>query len=86
MLVHVWTWKSDSYFMLFPIKSGTRLSPLPLTSYWTYYLMQLDKVLKMKDTGARMEEVKLFLSANDIISCLKNPKENKVKTTTNKII
>ena len=48
--------------------------------------MQLDKVLKMKDTGARMEEVKLFLSANDIISCLKNPKENKVKTTTNKII
>ena len=40
----------------------------------------------MKDTGARMEEVKLFLSANDIIPCLKNPKENRVKTTANKII
>ena len=35
----------------------------------------------MKDTGARMEEVKLFLSANDIISCLKNPKENNVQYT-----
>ena len=33
-----------------------------------------------------MEEAKLFLSANDIIPRLKNPKENKVKTTINKII
>lgn len=40
----------------------------------------------LKDTGTRMEEVKLFLSANDIIPRLKNPKENKVKTTINKVI
>lgn len=48
--------------------------------------MQLDKTLKVKGRKAGMEEVKLFLSAEYIITCLENSKETNIKTMTNKII
>lgn len=41
--------------------------------------MQVDKILKIKSKRAEMEEVKLFMLAEDIIICLENSKENNVK-------
>lgn len=45
--------------------------------------MQLGKILKIKGIRVGMEEVKLFLFADDAIIYLENSKENNVKTTTN---